>query len=635
MAFIIMRKLIVTLTAMLTGFVMFGQDGLPGYPEVVRSFFDTYTVASDPESWLNFAKKKDGWYIQHINQIKNDQVQQEAPFWLIRNRQYEHVQEELRVEKKKDEIEIAIKEYLSSTASSSWNGYERCRYYGYTGWQYDLIKDFGMEQQLPDTLTEGLARAYSSVSNAYLWNQQGGGWMDKDTLFRPLGRTELPSPERIEKATLYINRAIETYGRLAKQNPAYITLVGNISLRQFNECMFGYMQMGMALQQQKATAYLQKIALDEQYILQAKNYLNSCDQNGILFTYGDNDTYQLWYVQQTQHFREDVAVINTSLLGLPIYIEMLKKNKSVSFTASSSFYSKKISDISYYKEKKGSKQSKFVYLNNFVQDILEQKDSIEYTNTEGESLLLGAYSTKRIKLPVKVPSFNKLSSFKTTVPFINFSLKQYLYINDLLMLDIINTNINTRPIYFTSNSTGFFDSNLMQKGIVFQLFPLSNTNRAEVTKQETRALEKYADSIYKPVISFKSKEAENISIDGNNVFFQLYAAIADYHKMLNHPAKAANWLEKASSSYPMISEKNMPGAYAFINVFVKINNDKVKEYCETYAGYLKRKYTYPTAKEGYLSREEYLHNLQGLRDLFQQEAIDPAKIDLLINNMKD
>lgn len=56
----------------------------------------------------------------------------------------------------------------------------------------------------------------------------------------------------------------------------------------------------------------------------AWNILAGLDENTIIFTNGDNDTFPIWYLQAVEHFRTDVTVVNLSLVNLPWYVKQLK-----------------------------------------------------------------------------------------------------------------------------------------------------------------------------------------------------------------------------------------------------------------------------------------------------------------------
>lgn len=53
--------------------------------------------------------------------------------------------------------------------------------------------------------------------------------------------------------------------------------------------------------------------------------LKSLPKNDILFVYGDNDTYPVWALQETERFRDDVKVVNFTLLGTPWNIDQTKR----------------------------------------------------------------------------------------------------------------------------------------------------------------------------------------------------------------------------------------------------------------------------------------------------------------------
>ncbi len=59
------------------------------------------------------------------------------------------------------------------------------------------------------------------------------------------------------------------------------------------------------------------------------NILHSCDhhpQGTVLFTYGDNDTFPLWYLQAVENMRPDIIVANIGLIGTTRFTELFNES---------------------------------------------------------------------------------------------------------------------------------------------------------------------------------------------------------------------------------------------------------------------------------------------------------------------
>jgi len=101
----------------------------------------------------------------------------------------------------------------------------------------------------------------------------------------------------------------------------------------------------------------------------ARNYLNSCDKDAILFTVGDNDTFPLWYVQDVEGVREDVRIVNMMLFNMEWYIDQMRwKNYSsdpIRFSLPNSKYRDGTNNSIYVRENEG--KAPVDYILTFVQ----------------------------------------------------------------------------------------------------------------------------------------------------------------------------------------------------------------------------------------------------------------------------
>ena len=218
--------------------------------------------------------------------------------------------------------------------------------------------------------------------------------------------------------------------------------------------------------------------------LNAQAYLESCDENAIMFTIGDNDTFPLWYMQEVEGIRTDLKLVNTSLFATDWYIDQMKRATYDAAPIPSQLqhdqYKYGTLDLAYSLEHPRFKDS-VMTIKNLLRWIASDSD-VTYVDTENNTKEK-FYPTNRIRIPVNKQKVleNGIVAQKDAdkiVPFIDITIDdKALLKNRILMLDILANNNWERPIYFTGGANAdeeyiWLKDYLQLDGLAYKLVPI-------------------------------------------------------------------------------------------------------------------------------------------------------------------
>ena len=217
----------------------------------------------------------------------------------------------------------------------------------------------------------------------------------------------------------------------------------------------------------------------------AKNYLDSCEPNAILFTNGDNDTFPLWYVQEVEGYRTDVRVVNLSLLNTDWYIDQMRRkaydSDPVPFSMEEWMYRQGTRDIVLLDDSR-NKSGRYINLKQAIDFVKDDNNKIQVSTKERMHYI----PTKTFRIPV-----NKQKALENGVVApedsaliadgIEWKLnRNYILKNSLMVLDLLANNNWERPIYFavTTGSDAYLGlQNYFQlEGLAYRLVPIKSTN---------------------------------------------------------------------------------------------------------------------------------------------------------------
>ena len=221
-------------------------------------------------------------------------------------------------------------------------------------------------------------------------------------------------------------------------------------------------------------------------IAHAKNYLSSCAPNAILFTYGDNDTFPLWYAQEVEGFRRDVRIVNLSLLAGDWYIDQMKRKA----------YESDGVPISFTKDQYHAGVRDFVTIEERVQQPFSMKDVMEFVASDRPETKSNRYQggavdfipTRNLYIPVdkeKVLANGTVQPEDSAliVDRVEIQLKgNSLTKSQLMVLDILATNNWERPVYFGvgmgQDSYMGFDKYFQLEGAAYRVVPIKTENNS-------------------------------------------------------------------------------------------------------------------------------------------------------------
>lgn len=215
----------------------------------------------------------------------------------------------------------------------------------------------------------------------------------------------------------------------------------------------------------------------------AKNLLNSCAPNAILFTGGDNDTFPLWYVQEVEGFRTDVRVCNLSLLGTDWYIDQMKRqtyqSSPLPIVLKKDQFLEGVNDQIMYSENPNIKE---MSLPDYLDLVHKDDPRIQAQTQSGE--LINTFPTDSLVIPVNAMKVAQSNWFpKEFVPFLSDRLSwklpsKNIFKGELIQLEIISNNALagwTRPIYFAAtlpnNQYLGLKESMQLEGYAYRLMP--------------------------------------------------------------------------------------------------------------------------------------------------------------------
>lgn len=267
------------------------------------------------------------------------------------------------------------------------------------------------------------------------------------------------------------------------------------------------------------------------------NYLSCVEPDGIIFTNGDNDTFPLWYVQETEGFRTDVRVCNLSYLQTDWYIDQMRSpaytsqplpismtqiqyaqgrrdyariynlaNQSITLEQAMNWLlseNNKTKDVRYFDQMiRENPHTSPITLINYILTTTKPSDlqqgHNEYTDyIPSDEFTIPVDSAAVVSSGTVEPRRADRIVKEMTLSYKN---KNVFYKNEIAILDMLNTNIKDRwkrPIYYAATVGSDMYLNMSNYfslvGLAYQIVPIDGGpgGSVDTEKMYTNMMEKF------------------------------------------------------------------------------------------------------------------------------------------------
>ncbi len=346
-----------------------------------------------------------------------------------------------------------------------------------------------------------------------------------------------------------------------------------------------------------------------------QNYLMTLQDKGnpIIFTNGDNDTFPLWYNQETEGVRTDARVCNLSYLQTDWYIDQMKRPAynspavpiswpRLDYCSGTNDYiqvdpSLKQQVLDFYKENPDAARKQF------GDNPFEVKNIMKYwVRSKSDDMHVIPTDTLYITIDKDAVRRSGMLMASDTIPdrmVISLAGKRAIYKNDMMMLEMLDQCDWTRPLYVatTVGSENYMNlgDNFVQEGLAYRITPFT-TNKPgarnfDTEKTYNNVMNRFKwGGLDKPGL-YIDETVMRMCYTHRHLLAQLALELISEHK----DAKALNVLRKAEKVLPeynvpltfMSGAADMARAYAILGKKADAKRilDKVWEDAKEYADY--------------------------------------------------